>query len=393
MSKIAIILALPAEYNTSSMLRCRAIINAITDLGHIVKCYMPNPDKDSKYYSSVLNVKNVEIFRYGRIIQNGAFALEASTRSKSLKSKLKSLAYKIFKKLDVFGATLLYLPERKRISEDICKGDFDMMISFSDPMPAHMIGKYCKKHNRNIRYIQQWGDPLASDTISKIAQPVWLRKIIENSLLKPAERICYVSPFTTEEQKQIFPRQAEKMIFLPTPSLESNNGDGNRQTDRLCFGYFGSYNSVARNLIPFYNAAILNSDADFLIIGDSDLEFKSVTNIQVIQRVSQEELSKYMEKIDVIVCLMNRKGNQIPGKVYHDASSNKDILFIKDGEYGDDIERFFMKYNHYTFVNNKVEDISNAIKNYQEMGVPVREPVAAFTAINIARELLANVNN
>lgn len=57
------------------------------------------------------------------------------------------------------------------------------MITFSDPMPAHIIEKYCKKHNKSIRYIQQWGDPLASDTISKIAQPVWLRKIIENSLL------------------------------------------------------------------------------------------------------------------------------------------------------------------------------------------------------------------
>ena len=389
MSKIAIILALPVEYNTSSMLRCRSIINAITDLGHSVKCYMPNPDKDSNYYSSMLNVQKAEIFRYGKTIRNGAFATEANIQSKSLKSRIKSVAYKIFKKMDVFGAALLYLPERKKISKDIRKGHFEIMITFSDPMPAHMIGKYCKKHNKSIRYIQQWGDPLASDTISKIAQPVWLRKIIENSLLKPAERVCYVSPFTNEEQKRIFPRQASKMIFLPTPSLDCNNEDENNRSNRLCFGYFGSYNSVARNLLPFYNAAVLNKDVDFLIIGDSDLELKSTSNIQVIQRVSQEELSKYMKKIDVIVCLMNHKGNQIPGKVYHDASSKKDILFIKDGEYGDDIERFFSKYNHYTFVNNNEQDILDAINTYCKEGVPVRQPVFDFMAINIAKELIA----
>jgi translation elongation factor EF-G len=104
--------------------------------------------------------------------------------------------------------------------------------------------------------------------------------------------------------------------------------------------------------------------------------------------VSHDELNKYMQQINVIVCLMNSKGNQIPGKVYHDASSTKDILFIKDGEYGDKIQEFFQKYDHYTFVNNDVESIDKAIKNYVNTGVPVREPVVDFQAVNIARKLI-----
>ncbi|MFQ7156082.1 MAG: hypothetical protein ACLRQR_04995 [Merdimonas faecis] len=389
MSRIAIILALPAEYNTSSMLRCRAIINAMVELGHSIKCYMPYPDENSKYYSAMLNIKDVEIFRYGKIIKTGSFALATQTKRQSIKSMIKKFAHKAFKKIDVFGATLLYLPERKKISKDINKNDFEYLISFSDPMPAHMIGKYCKRHNAKLKYIQQWGDPLASDTISKTAQPVWLRKIIENSLLRPADRICYVSPFTNDEQKAFFPRHAGKMIFLPTPSLEYNSEKITENNKRLCLGYFGSYNSVARNLLPFYKVAIRTPDVEFFIIGDSDLLLESTANVHVLQRISQEELEVYMKKTDVIICLMNHKGNQIPGKVYHDASSTKDILFIKDGEYGDEIEKFFSKYNHYTFVNNSEDDISKAIVNYKTEGVPVRKPVVEFTALSIAEDLLS----
>lgn len=390
MSRIAIVLALPVEYNTSSILRCRVIINAMTDLGHSIKCYMPYPDEKSQYYSAMLKMKNVEVFRYGKVIKNRFIAAEVGNSNKSLMSKLKCLVYKIIKKIDVFGATLLYLPERKKISSDINKDNFDVLITFSDPMTAHMIGKYCKKHNSKLYYIQQWGDPLASDTISKIAQPVWIRKIIENSLLKPADRVCYVSPFTNEEQKTLFPNQSSKMLFLPTPSLEYGQDGKYAHNDRLSLGYFGSYNSIARNLLPFYKAAELNPNVDFYIIGDSDLELKSTANIHILQRVSQEELSVYMQKVDVIVCLMNHKGNQIPGKVYHDASSTKDILLIKDGEYGNDIEQFFSKYKHYTFVDNNEKEIAKAIAKYLADGVPVREPVTDFTATNIAKALLSN---
>ena len=253
-------------------------------------------------------------------------------------------------------------------------------------MPAHMIAKYCKQHNPQLYYIQQWGDPLANDTISKIAQPVWFRKLVEESLLKPADKICYVSPFTYIEQKKMFRDQAKKMIFLPTPSLQY---DEDRHTfDKVCIGYFGSYNSGARNIKPFYEAARRNENVDFFIIGDSDLKLKSTNNITILNRVSPIELNKYMQKVNVIVCLMNLKGNQIPGKVYHDASSRKDILFIKDGEYGDAIQAFFEKYNHYTFVDNTIDSIDCAIKQYMRDGVPERKPVKDFEALNIAEKLI-----
>lgn len=176
------------------------------------------------------------------------------------------------------------------------------------------------------------------------------------------------------------------MIFLPTPSLQySENAIENNE---ICIGYFGSYNSVARNLRPFYEAGKKNPNARIFIIGDSDLELESTDNISVINRVTFDELDKYMQQVNVIVCLMNSKGNQIPGKVYHDASSTKDILFIKDGEYGDAIQEFFQKYDHYTFVDNTEESIDGAIKGYITNGVPVRKPVLDFQASSVAEKLI-----
>lgn len=254
MARIAVVLVLPIEYNTSSMLRCRAIISALGEMGHELKCYCPNPDKNSKYFGKEdVKIPGLEIFRFGgKSWSKTTGALEHNTKH-SLKSRIKGTALQLFRKIDVFGSTLLYLPERKRISADIANGEFEILLSFSDPMPAHMIAKYCKQHNPQLRYIQQWGDPLASDTISKIAQPVWVRKYIEAILLRSADKVCYVSPFTCEEQKKLFTRQADKMIFLPTPSL--TYAESIPISGKICIGYFGSYNSIARDIRPFYEAA------------------------------------------------------------------------------------------------------------------------------------------
>lgn len=387
MARIAIILALPIEYNTSSMLRCKALIAALGAMGHELKCYCPNPDSHSKYFDNKeFNIPGLELFRFGGKAWSEKQEILRQNCRRSFTSRIKTMALRIFRRIDVFGSTLLYLPERKKISNDIAEGCFNILLSFSDPMPAHMIAIYCKKHNPQLRYIQQWGDPLASDTISKTAQPIWIRKCIEEILLKPAEKVCYVSPFTCEEQKKIFTRQAHKMIFLPTPSLIYEENMPARE--KISIGYFGSYNSIARDIRPFYNAARQNPEVDFIIIGDSDIKLENTDNITVINRVSPIKLNKYMKEVNVVVCLMNLKGNQIPGKAYHDASSTKDILFIKDGEYGDAIQHFFEQYDHYTFVNNSVSSIDSVIKRYLHNGVPVRKPVKDFNASYIAKKLI-----
>ena len=381
-------LAMPIEYNSSAMLRCRAIIEGLIEGGNDVKCFAPFPDTKSKYYSpTVLN--NFTLFNYGD--RNKTFNSEEIVHSKKgLKQRIKRIAYKIYKKYDVFGSSVLYLKYKKEISNELKKGKYDLLLSFSDPMPAHMIANYCKKRNKSIRYVQQWGDPLAADTIGKTALPFWIRKRIEKRMLRFADKVCYVSPFTCEEQKNLFRSFADKMFFLPTPYLKYQINDCaiSKKAKPLCFGYFGSYSSTARNIIPFYNAACRMKEMNFYIIGDSNVVLNSTSNVIVKNRMNHDELSSFFENVDVVVCLMNIKGNQIPGKVYHDASTTKDILLIKDGEFGDKIESFFSKYNHYTFVDNEEQAILNLLMDYAKKGVPIRTPVEDFDPKVVAKQLI-----
>lgn len=383
--KIAVILGLPIEYDTSAMLRCKCIIKGLRQAGNTVICFTPKPDAGDKNY----NYEDDDVVRYGRPLVNGRKISEEINKRKSIVSIIKGILYRCYKKFDIFGASIINVPYKSFISHEIKKGDYDYLISFSDPLTAHFIGKYCKKQNKEIFYIQQWGDPLASDTIGKINLPVFIRKCIENSFLRDADRVCYVSPFTLEEQQKLFPRYAQKMIFTPTPSLFYGE-DVNIKLikKRLCIGYFGGYNSVARNILPFYSAAKSVQDIDFYIIGDSDIKLEGTENIKVFERIDKKELERYIRECDVLVCLMNIKGNQIPGKVYHDASLRKDILLIKDGEYGDRIQNFFEQYKHYTVVENKEESIKRTLRKYISEGVPLRMPVKDFEPMVISKKMI-----
>ncbi len=386
-SRIAVILTLPIEYNTSSNIRSKAIIKGLYENGNEVICYCPKADTKHKYYGqNDLDLYKIEVIRYKKNYIRTNMEGNIAGNSKSIKSVVKQMLLHIYRKVDFFGSSIRYVSEKKWISKDIQRRECDVLLSFSDPKPAHIIGGYCKRHN-SIKYIQQWGDPLTNDITNRSILPMWVKKYVEKRLIKHADKICYVSPLTLQSQRCLFPAFADRMTFIPTPSL--NYKDQVTISEHISFGYFGSYASSVRDIMPLYNAAKKHSKVDFYIIGDSDIVLDSMENIHVITgRVAPNVVAEYMTKVNVIVCLMNKKGGQIPGKVYHDASSKKDILLIKDGEYADEIQNFFEKYGHYTFVENNVEAIDIAIDNYVVNGVPVRKPVEEFKAVNVAKKLI-----
>lgn len=384
MKKAIIILTQPIEANTSSMIRSRNIIKEIPSYGYKTICYSPYSDNVNELE---FILPNVEIRRYGKVNYVANFK-ESLERKVSLKYKILKFMYKLYKKVDIFGASIQYLKYTHLILDEVKNEKPDILLTFSDPMTSHIIGRKCRKYAN--KYVQQWGDPLATDTISKIGLPVWLRKIIEKTLIKKADRVCYVSPFTCDEQKKLYGKYANKMIFLPTPSIEYQNIKKEKH-DKLKIGYFGSYNLIARDIRPLYEAVSKNKNIELFLIGNSDLNLKTKENITVIDRISQTELDKYFYEMDILVCVLNSKGNQIPGKMYHYAGSYKEILVIKDGEFGNEIEKFFMKYNHYSFVDNDKNKISLILNNYVEKGIPEREPVLEFSANRIAKCLIQNL--
>ena len=93
----------------------------------------------------------------------------------------------------------------------------------------------------------------------------------------------------------------------------------------------------------------------------------------------------------VCVCVFQpHLGNQIPGRMYHYAGSYKEILVIKDGEYGNEIEKYFRQFDRYTFVENDKNKIKEILDAYSSKKVPDRVPLEDFSANTIAKKLLQN---
>lgn len=378
--KILTIFTQPIENNTSSMIRCRNVLNGIASLGNDIIVYSPYPNVNSMYYGKEYKIDTrIVVRRYGKESNN-------STHGNNAEIGVKGTLRKIYRKFDLFGSSIIYVKYTNEIIKQTDNEKIDMVLSLSSPIATHIISNKLIKRKKGLRYIQQWGDPLVADITRKSLTPKWVQHIIESCLICKADKIFYVSPITLQGQRKMFPKYKDKMEFVPTPAEEriyeipSNN--------KLKIGYFGSYQTSARNIMPLYETAKMNKEVELLVVGDSDIELAETENIKRIVRTTPEIVDEMMKQMDVIICLMNSSGGQIPGKIYNYACTNKEILMITDGEQGDAIREFFDSYDRFTFVENNGDAIGKQLKKYIEGGVPIRQSVKEFTPEVVAKKVV-----
>ena len=202
-----------------------------------------------------------------------------------------------------------------------------------------------------------------------------------------------MSPLTLENQKRLYPESAEKMYWQPLPFYYRAEATGERDFDRSCFGYFGDYAPAARNLEPFYQAA-KKTDIEVNICGNPCNLFPSTEHIHIHPRLPLQQLKPIEDRTNVLVFLCNRKGGQIPGKIYQYSATNKTILFIMDGTEEEQavLKDYFGKYNRYVFCQNTAEDIARAIALIKDgnLGCVKNRPIEEFnptvTINNILKE-------
>lgn len=290
--------------------------------------------------------------------------LDQVTTKLSLKTTLRKFLKKIF--YIIFPNDALYPLEKVWIQNAIAfknKKHYDLVISNSSPTASHRMVEELikKKHIFYTRWIQIWEDPWFSDLYGKHKDNI---KEEEHRLLQIASEVYYVSPLTLHYQKQLFPDCANKLKCIPLPALQYENKVVSRITSKsINYGYFGDYYKVTRNLQPFYDALVA-SDENGKIYGDTDLNLKSTEKIVVKSRVTLDILAIVQANTDVLVHLCNLRGGQIPGKIYHYSVTKKPILFILDGSEEEIklLKKYFAKYNRYIFCENNMQSIMNAMK-------------------------------
>lgn len=287
----------------------------------------------------------------------------------------------------VHGIYAKFIKKARKFRSDV---EFDYILSISTPPASHLLAyKLIKaKHVRGKHWIQIWEDPWCSDVYGFSEK----RKIYneEKRLLSFAEKVCYVSPLTLKNQRKIYPESANKMYWKPLPCYYTE-GDNKISFQKNIYGYFGAYYPAARNLEPFYQAAVkIGIEAN--ICGDPSTLFPATDMIHIYARLPLDKLKPIEDGTNVLIFLCNRKGGQIPGKIYQYSATTKTILFILDGteEEKTVLKEYFDQFNRYVFCENTVEDIIRAINKIERNCIDgvINRPLNYFTPQKIVEEIL-----
>lgn len=362
------------QTNTSANLCHLAYINGLIDCGHEVtllsadsRDYVTDksmiiPDEVEQYTYYGVSLYEKMSMRKSRAVSAPVPDNNSSTqKKKSLKSKIIDSGKFIV--LSMYGVHGIYAKFVKVAQRFSSQTEFDCVLSLSTPATSHLLTyKLLKKGRIKAKqWIQIWEDPWYSDIYGFNGKKRIYRE--EKRLLGFADKVCYVSPLTLANQKKAFPESAHKMYWQPLPYYYKNEETVGSTNNEKLFGYFGAYYPEARNLKPFYSAA-LEMGIKVNICGNPSNLFIPTDMIHIYPRLSLEELKPIEDETNVLIFLCNRMGGQIPGKIYQYSATNKTVLFILDGtdEEKKVLKEFFGKFNRYVFCDNTREDIIRAIK-------------------------------
>ncbi|MCR5021828.1 hypothetical protein, partial [Ruminococcus sp.] len=256
---------------------------------------------------------------------------------------------------------------RKNI-DDICKliDDDTVLVSHSPSIDSILICRAIKQKFPKIRYIQYWSDPITLALISPKDYTVkrlpfyW----VENRLHKSADTIVYGTKSLYIGQKSLFKKYCNKMAYCDVSYCidnETTMSNYSKKISPMIYGYFGGYNSSVRDIRQLYNAFV-DEESKLVICGNGDISLTKIPNIDVLNRVPQSEVASLEASADVYICILNKHGIQIPGKVFYLTDTDKFILVICDGDYKKEIREYLSSFKRFIFCENTADDIRRVIK-------------------------------
>ena len=386
------------QVNSSANLCHLAYIKGLVEAGHEVHL-LSAAGKDYIKDPSMTVPSKVQCHEFYGISLYEKMSLNKKNRnvsvSKQAKPQTKSHGRKIIKRikrwvLSLYGPHGIYSSSVRKAKHFTSSEYFDCVLSLSTPPSSHLIAHKLISAGRvkTDRWIQVWEDPWYSDAYGFNKKRSIFKE--EQRLLSLSDSVCYVSPITLEYQKQLFPESAAKMFWEPLPAYYADS-DETREYEQVTFGYFGDYHLPARDLTPFYKAAAA-CGINVTICGDSNLSLQSSKTIHLYPRMPLASLKGFEEQAGVLVFLCNRKGGQIPGKIYQYAATSKTILFILDGTEQERrvLYQYFSAFNRFVFCENTEDDIKRAINRIlsNDMGTVLNQPVTAFEPAVIVERIL-----
>ncbi len=387
------------ETNTSANLCHLAYLRGLVEAGHQVTLLSADGrdyvlDPAMKIPAQVRQYRRYGVSFYEKLSLKKRAAAGAEvhggggSESPSLAGRAVAAAKKLV--LSMYGVHGIYATFVRKAKDFRLEETFDVVISDSTPVTSHLLAhKLIKSGNiKTKKWIQIWEDPWYSDAYGFNSKKAIYRE--EKRLLSYAQHICYVSPLTLENQKRLYPESAHKMYWQPLPYYYK--GEAQRpHTGPNRYGYFGDYVPEARNLEPFYRAAEAEG-VRVNICGNPSNLFPSTEHITIHPRLPLNKLKPIEDSTNVLIFLCNRKGGQIPGKIYQYSATTKTVLFIMDGTPWEQqvLRDFFGPLNRYVFCENTVDSIRQAIRRIEsgDLGPVKNEPLERFAPTKTIENIL-----
>ena len=368
-----------SQANNSAMIRNHALIEGFSSNGHNVDLLVLNGLDEKNNFDWHENVN---------VIRIDGNTLYSKYRSKS--SSLKKVIRKAFFKISIFDNTISHvLNFNENIIKEKLKEEYDLIISSSDPKTAHLYAK--KLIEFGIKYekwIQYWGDPLALDITNNSIYPKSLLSKYERKVLRNADGIVYVSPFTYKSQVDLFPNLKNKMSFIPIPYSKEDYQPLSHTNGLIKIGYFGDYFSKYRDINPLLNAIENQEKYHLEIAGASDLELMQKENILINERLDLNTLKNKEIETDIFVCILNKSGSQIPGKIYKYASTNKPIMILLDGDNMLEMREYLASFHRFIICENNTNDIKATLSEITISDLKKYNPLKKISAQKIAGKLI-----
>lgn len=397
------------EDNTSATIQNKGIIRGLSALDYDIDIITLEPDQNAISFDDSMNdikqlVKNTFYIKVDRKYallrakkKNNKTKTGENGRSKLFRillQKIRVFIKKIYEQISIFDAQKINVKGVSKIRIDYSK--YDIILSSSDPKSSHLLALKILKENRNCKakWIQYWGDPMLNDITRKSDWRDGIVKYYEKKLISKADRVIYASPLTLKVQRETFPDLAHKMdyanqVYANVQNNKSRNMDRG-DNPQISVGYFGAYKSTVRNIQPLYNAAKVKG-FELNICGPSDLQLQSTNNIRILGELTYKETTKLEGESDVLICLCNIKGTQIPGKIYYCAAYRKPIIVIIDGEYKKELKEFLESFNRFILCENEEDSIIEAVeKAKNQIKVGKYELSEQLKPEHMARKIIGN---
>ena len=255
--------------------------------------------------------------------------------------------------------------------------DQTILISQSPSIDTAILCKLIMKHKSPKKYVQYWGDPMALSLITPQEYNIHRMPayFIERHLHQFADSVVYGTKPLYIAQKELFKRTKNVYKFAYADVAYKPNNLYSRTNKERTFGYLGNYYSRIRNITPLFEAFCLNANTSLVIYGQSDLVLSEHENIRVHERVSQEEIEQIENQIDVDICILNRIGIQIPGKLFYQTNTDKIIWVIVDGPEANSIVDYLREFDRFVFSDNSVQSIQETMEEIKDGKYDRSQPV------------------